>query len=146
MSDSQAQSETGKSTVSLAPDLSALAVLEQTLEEFIERRGLDTALQFRLNLMLDELITNSVKYSLDKLPEPHLELQLSVEDGFVVARLEDNGPAFDPFTEAPQADTTSELADRPIGGLGIYLTKELSDHYAYQRINQRNCIVIHCRY
>ena len=131
--------------ISLTPDLSSITELEQSLEEFAGAHELDMGLQNRLNLMLEELITNSVNYSLPSVSGPELELCLSLEDGFVVAQVEDNGPAFDPFTEAPEADITSDLADRPIGGLGIFLTKNFSDEYTYERVGERNRVTLRCK-
>ena len=131
--------------IPLTPDLSAITELEQSLEEFAGAHELGRVLQNRLNLMLEELITNSVNYSLPSVSGPELELCLSVEDAFVVAQVEDNGPAFDPFTEAPEADTTSALTDRPVGGLGIFLTKKFSDEYTYERIGERNRVTLRCR-
>lgn len=131
--------------ISLTPDLSSITELEQSLEEFAGAHELDLGLQNRLNLMLEELVTNSVNYSLKAVSGPELELVLSLEEQVVVARLEDNGPAFNPFSEAPDADTTSSLEDRPIGGLGIYLTKKFADEYAYERVGERNCVTLRCR-
>lgn len=131
--------------IPLTPDLSSITELEQSLEEFAGTHELDMGLQNRLNLMLEELITNSVNYSLKAVSGPELELSLSVEEQVVVARLEDNGPAFDPFSEAPEADTTSSLEDRPIGGLGIYLTKKFADEYAYERVGERNRVTLRCK-
>ena len=129
----------------LTPDLSSITELEQSLEEFASVHELDVGLQNRLNLMLEELITNSVNYSLQTVSGPELELCLSLEDTFVVARLEDNGSAFDPFSDAPEADTTSSLADRPIGGLGIFLTKKFANEYAYERTGERNRVTLRCK-
>ena len=131
--------------ISLTPDLSSIAELEQSLDEFAGAHELAIGLQNRLNLMLEELITNSVNYSLPAVAGPELELCLSVEDTFVVAQVEDNGPAFDPFTEAPEADTASALEDRPIGGLGIFLTKKFSDQYTYERVGERNRVTLRCK-
>lgn len=131
--------------ISLSPDLSSIRVLEQSVEDFASFHGLDTVSQNRLNLMLEELITNSVNYSLQAVSRPELELCLSLEGKFVVARLEDNGPAFNPFEDAPEADTTSPLADRPVGGLGIYLTKKFADEYAYERVGTRNRVTLRCK-
>lgn len=131
--------------ISLTPDLSSITELEQSLEEFASTHELDIGLQNRLNLMLEELITNSVNYSLKAVSGPELALCLSVEEPFVVAQVEDNGPAFDPFTEAPEADTTSSLADRPVGGLGIFLTKKFADEYTYERAGERNRVILRCK-
>ena len=131
--------------ISLTPDLSSITELEQSLEDFASAHELDMGLQNRLNLMLEELITNSVNYSLPTVSGPELELCLSVEEQSVVARLEDNGPAFNPFDDAPEADTTSSLADRPIGGLGIFLTKKFANEYVYERERARNCAALRCK-
>ena len=131
--------------ISLTPDLSSITELEQSLEDFASAHELDMGLQNRLNLMLEELITNSVNYSLQTVSGPELELCLSVEEQSVVARIEDNGPAFNPFDDAPEADTTSSLTDRPIGGLGIYLTKKFADEYAYERVAERNRVTLRCK-
>lgn len=131
--------------ISLTPDLSSITELEQSLEDFARTHELDVGLQNRLNLMLEELITNSVNYSLQAVSGPELALSLSLEDQFVVARLEDNGPAFDPFGDAPEADTTSSLEDRPIGGLGIYLTKKFANEYSYDRVGDRNRVTLRCK-
>ena len=131
--------------IPLTPDLSSITELEQSLEEFARVHDLKMELKNCLNLMLDELITNSVNYSLQTVSGPELEVCLSVEEPYVVAQVEDNGPAFDPFTEAPEADTTSPLTDRPIGGLGIYLTKKFADEYAYERIGERNRVTLRCQ-
>ena len=132
-------------SISLTPDLSSITELEQSLEAFASTHELDMGLQNRLNLMLEELITNSVNYSLTAVSGPELELSLSLEDQVVVARLEDNGPAFNPFNDAPEADISSSLEDRPIGGLGIYLTKKFADEYTYERVGERNRVILRCK-
>ena len=78
--------------ISLTPDLSSITELEQSLEEFAAAHELDLGLQNRLNLMLEELITNSVNYSLPSVSGPELELGLSVEDTFVVAQVKITDP------------------------------------------------------
>ncbi len=128
--------------ISLSTDLSSITELEQSLEEFASAHELDMKLQNRLNLMLEELITNSVNYSLKTISGPELELSLSLEEQVVVARIEDNGPMFNPFSDAPEADTTSSLEDRPVGGLGVYLTKKFADKYTYERIGERNRVTL----
>ncbi len=131
--------------VSLTPDLTSIGELELVLEEFASKHELPTSLRLRLNLILEELITNSVDYGLQAVEAPELNIRLSVDDGFVTASLEDNGSEFNPFEEVPEADTASGLSERPIGGLGVLLTRELADEYTYGRTNERNCITLRCK-
>ena len=128
--------------VSLAPDLSSLAALAGIIQRFGTANALSDAVQNRLNLMLDELITNSITYGLNEISDPQLRLRLHVDEGAIVAQLEDNGTAFNPFEEAPEPDPTLGLEERPIGGLGIFLVKQFADSTAYERVDGRNCITL----
>ena len=131
--------------VSLASDLSALSTLVQAVQEFGAAHDLSQDFQGRLNLVLDELVTNSVSYALPELAEPELRLRLFVDRGAVVAQLEDNGAAFNPLEEVPEPDISLGLAERPIGGLGIFFVKQLTDSSAYERIGGRNRITLRHR-
>ena len=128
--------------ISLAPDLSALSVLAGIIREFGAVHALDDGVQSRLNLMLDELVTNSITYGLPAIPDPELRLRLLVAEGAVVAQLEDNGTAFNPFEEASEPDLTLGLDERPIGGLGVFLVKQFADSTAYERVDGRNRITL----
>ena len=128
--------------ISLSSDLSALPMLAQALQEFGTAHALSRDFQGRLNLVLDELVTNSVCYALPGLAKPELRLRLFVDQGTVVAQLEDNGVAYNPFEEAPEPDTDTGLAERPIGGLGIFFVKNLTDSSTYERIDGRNRIIL----
>ena len=128
--------------ISLASDLSALPMLAQAIKEFGTVHALSLDLQSRLNLVLDELVTNSVCYALPDLAEPELRLRLFVDQGTVVAQLEDNGEAYNPFEEAPEPDTSLGLTERPVGGLGVFFVKKLTDSSTYERIDGRNRITL----
>jgi serine/threonine-protein kinase RsbW len=69
-------------------------------------------------LMLDELLTNEVKVSIDR--------------GAIDAVVRDSAPAFDPFS-VPEADTTKSIEDRGIGGLGVHFVRKMSDSFEYRR-------------
>lgn len=128
--------------ISLASDLSALPMLAQAIQEFGTAHALSRDFQGRLNLVLDELVTNSVCYALPGRAEPELRLHLFVDQGTVVAQLDDNGEAYNPFEEAPEPDTSLGIAERPIGGLGIFFVKKLTDSSTYERIDGRNRITL----
>ena len=93
----------------------ALAALVEVVEKFAEMESIADAASFKLNLVLDELITNSISYALPEVAAPLLRLRLTRGSGALVAQLEDNGAAFDPFKEAPVPDTTLALSGRPWG-------------------------------
>ena len=143
-------SDTGKSSsfdcdvdVRLAPELSkALATLAETVERFATNHSLGGESPFRLNLVLDELVTNSVNYALVEVAKPELRIRLARTPEGVIAQFEDNGPAFDPFHEAAKPDTNQALDDRPIGGLGVFFVTQFTDDASYERDGDVNRITL----
>jgi serine/threonine-protein kinase RsbW len=51
--------------------------------------------------------------------------------------VEDDGPQFDPLS-LPPPDVTVSLADRKVGGLGVFLVRNLMDTVSYARVAGRN--------
>ena len=132
--------------VLLRPELNtALTALADAVEEFAAQESLSGALPINLNLVLDELITNSVSYALTGVAEPVLRLRLRRDGDLVVAQVEDNGMAFDPFKEAPKPDIEQGLDERPIGGLGVFLVMQLSETAHYERDGDTNRIILHMK-
>jgi anti-sigma regulatory factor (Ser/Thr protein kinase) len=55
--------------------------------------------------------------------------------------LTDSGKEFDP-TQMPDADISLSAEERPIGGLGIYLIRQIMNTVEYQRINGKNILTL----
>ena len=133
----------GRVEVRLTPELGkALPTLAETIEQFAAKHSFDDEIPFRLNLALDELVTNSLSYALPKVAKPELRIRLARTSEEVVAQFEDNGAAFDPFQEAPQPDTNQALDDRPIGGLGVLFVTQFADSASYERDGDVNRITL----
>ena len=119
----------------------AIRDMSETVEAFCRAQGMDNHSLMSLNLALVEWVSNIIKYS--GLPQgKHLiKLEVHREDDSIVTTIQDPGVAFDP-TDAPDPDLESNIEDRPIGGLGIYIIRNLVDHFSYQRTQQGNRIVM----
>jgi len=129
--------------VPLHPELNtALMALADAVDEFATQESLGGALSINLNLVLDELVTNSVSYALTDVAEPVLRVRLRRDGDMVVAEVEDNGAAFDPFKDAPRPDVDQGLDERPIGGLGVFLVMQLTETAHYERDGDVNRIIL----
>ena len=123
--------------ISLRNQLPEIHRLVGVVEAFFSDNGLPDRLAHNFNLAFDEIITNIVSYGYDDEGEHLIDVRLSVADGLVEAEVIDDAKAFDPLN-APDPDVTTELDDRPIGGLGVFFVKKLMDEVRYKRENDRN--------
>ncbi len=94
-----------------------------------------------LNLAIEEVLVNVIQYAYP--PETTKKISLTArwtdDKKHVDFILKDCGKAFDPL-QADVADTDLSLEDRPIGGLGILLMRDIMDTVGYQRLNGENIL------
>lgn len=62
---------------------------------------------------------------------------------FLCVSIRDWGAPFDPFREASTPDTSLNIDDRPIGGLGVHLVKNVSAHHCYSGTDGENIIELY---
>lgn len=134
----------------LAAESAELDRLHQAVDAFAAAAVLPADAAFHIQLALDELVTNIINYGFSGggrpgVATPSIRIHATVADACVRLTLRDNGAAFDPFTEAPEPDLEAPLAERPIGGLGVYLVKQLMDQVSYRRDGADNCIELMLR-
>ena len=53
----------------------------------------------------------------------------------------DSGIPFDP-TKKEEVDTTLSAEERPIGGLGIHLVRQIMDEVGYERVEDKNVLTL----
>lgn len=128
--------------VQFQSDLAELPRLTSVLEEWAASRGYPQRLAGTFNICLDEIVTNIIKYGYQQSGrEGVIDLTFGTKGGLAEIKVEDDAPAFDPFSAA-QPDFDLELEDMPIGGLGIFLTKEMMDEVEYAYVNGRNTLIL----
>lgn len=126
--------------VTLRNDLSELERLATLVDGWVDERKLNPDIAFHLNLVLDELLTNTISYGYPDGGLHHIVVALALRDDNVIVTLIDDGAPFDPFTNAPEPDLDSALDDRPIGGLGVHFTRIFMDKVTYRRVEDRNVV------
>ena len=99
-------------------------------------------LLFQIELVLEEIGTNIIKYGQDGQKETDIEITLTSDSKSLTLEIVDSGKPFDPFADAPPPDLDSPVPDRPIGGLGVYLVRKLMDEASYQREDGMNKLTL----
>jgi serine/threonine-protein kinase RsbW len=100
-------------------------------------RDLSHELSFAIQVCLEEAVANIIMYSTTT--DDRLEIIVEVERGdqTLVARIEDNGSAFDPI-QAPRPPVPASLAEAKVGNLGIHLMRSFASGMHYERCDSRN--------
>lgn len=115
--------------------------LAKFVEELGEELNLTPDLVFNLNLVLEEAVANVILYAYSKEEQQEIILTVQKSDKNLIFVLTDNGKEFDP-TQAPDADITLSAEERQIGGLGIFLIRQIMDKVEYQRIEGKNVLTL----
>jgi serine/threonine-protein kinase RsbW len=123
--------------MTLGNDIASVAAVLDALETFAEENGLAPQKIMRLNLVLDELITNTVSYGFPKGGGGTIHLSVELVDGTVNVELKDNGVAFNPV-EAPALERSGGIEEREIGGLGLKLVRNYAKRLDYRRVGAFN--------
>jgi anti-sigma regulatory factor (Ser/Thr protein kinase) len=122
--------------ITLRTDLSELTALADFVDRFAADAALPADAAFQLNLVLEELVTNTIIHG-QVAPGDEIHLRLERRGDVIEADLVDTGAAFDPRTlPAPELD--APLESRSIGGLGVHLVRQFVDELDYRRENDRN--------
>ena len=106
--------------------------------ETIRRHVEDVAIALKVNpetipdvlLAVNEMATNVIVHGYRGQPGS-LELDIEQDKDNLIIRLRDHAPVFDP-TRVPPPDVTVPLHKRPLGGMGIYLTRRLMDKMSHR--------------
>ena len=122
-------------------DLSEISKLAVFVDELGKELSLTPELIFNLNLVLEEAVSNVILYAYGEEKHKEISLMAKISDGNLVFVLTDSGKEFDP-TKVPDADITLSAEEREIGGLGIFLIRQIMNLVEYQRIDGKNVLTM----
>ena len=130
-----------KKTLVLSNDIRQIPELAAFVEALAEELSLNPAEAMSLNLALEEAVTNVMMYAYPAGVTGQVELDVDALPGRLVFELSDSGVPFDP-TAAPDADISLGVEERPIGGLGIFLVRQIMDSVEYARRGGKNILTL----
>jgi len=125
------------------------AVLESLdpFQDFVRGKirdcGCPRETQFKIQLALEEALVNIIHYAYPPEGAGWIEIVCLLEKGGAWLRVEirDGGCPFNPF-ERDKPDMSASLEKREIGGLGIFLIRQMTEQADYRRENDVNVLTL----
>lgn len=130
-----------KEVLQLTNDIQDVPRLGEWVEHIGELWELPMPKVFNLNLALEEAVVNVMNYAYPGQQGMPVVITASDENGVQTFTIEDEGIPFDP-TLKEDSDVTLGLDDRPTGGLGIFLVKELMSSVSYEWKSGKNVLTL----
>jgi len=114
----------------VAADVGQLAAIRAFVEQHSRALGIDPFEIYDLVLAVNEVATNIVVHGY-RGQAGTIEIEMQQRGNALEIRLRDQAPLFDP-TRHPAPDLTLPLHKRPLGGMGVHVTRELMDELRYR--------------
>jgi sigma-B regulation protein RsbU (phosphoserine phosphatase) len=109
--------------------LENLAVIGNFITDAMKQFGIEQE-TFPVELAVDEACTNIIQHAYSGESAKSIRILFSVTGSDLVIKIRDWGKPFDPDS-VPPPDRESELFERKLGGLGVFLIRQMMDEIKY---------------
>jgi anti-sigma regulatory factor (Ser/Thr protein kinase) len=121
--------------------LNSLPPLTTAVNRFMEEHAIPHEAIFRVDLAIEEIVTNIIKYGYDDTAAHAITVNLDLLPDTIRLQLKDDGHSFDPL-QTPEPNIHVPLDQRKVGGLGLHLVREMVDRIVYRREHDANILEI----
>ena len=128
-------------TADFVSDRAELTKLEGFTADFASAAGLSDQDLFALQIIVEELVTNVIRYGEVPAGEHAVTVDLTALDGLLTIVIRDRGKAYNPLRRE-DPDVTLPADQRPIGGLGVHFCKKLTDAQDYEHRDGCNVLTL----
>ena len=128
-------------SISFQNDMQELTHVLQLVNVFLEPRELQSKLIYAVNLILEEILVNIIKYGYDDEDSREIEVRIGVEEEEVALTVVDDGKEFNPLT-VPPPDHSKSAMDRIEEGLGLHFVRHMRNAMEYRREGDKNILSI----
>lgn len=105
-----------------------------------EEMGFEPSEIARLEIACEEAIVNIIHHAYPKNSKGDIDVYCFSCDNILSISFKDQGVAFNPLENAPEADLNSSAEDRKVGGLGLHFMHQIMDEVIYKREEGTNIL------
>ena len=127
--------------LTLHNNIEQIGLLPEFVEAVAGEAHLDHEASFNLNLALEEAVSNVILYAYPEGTDNVVDIEATIDGQRVSFIITDSGKPFDP-TSKEKVDINAQIGERPIGGLGIHLIRNIMDTVSYERKGEKNILTI----
>lgn len=131
-------------TLTLKNNPRQVSLLSNFVKEVLGRWDIESKQAKEIRLAVEEAVVNVIDYAYPIGEEGDVTVNACSDGHQVKFIISDTGTPFDP-TEINQADITLSIEERPIGGLGFHLVRQLVDSINYERLDGKNILTLRKR-
>ena len=121
----------------LRNDMPEIERLAKEVTRFANQHGVPPEIAGDLNLALEEVLANVIMHAYPQGGAHEIRVDVTAGRDGVAAEVVDDGVDFDPLQRL-EPNVALPLAQRPVGGLGIFLVRRVMDELHYSRESGRN--------
>ncbi len=122
--------------------LNNLEQIAHDIAAFCQTESISKSDQFAINLAIDEMFTNIVSYGYKMDTSGEVEIQMRRINDVVEISITDSAPEFDPTEQVATPDTTSDIDNRRIGGLGVFFATMQMDKISHEYRDKKNILTM----
>lgn len=130
--------------IRLDNDLGEITRLAAWIHEFGTANSLADINIGEINLALEELVSNIILHGYGEGANKGIDVTLELRDSTIYITVKDDASPFNPLN-IDDPDVNAPFAEREVGGLGIFLTKQVMDTLAYEVHDGKNVLLLEKR-
>ncbi len=127
--------------IELQSDIKEIGRLNKEIENMLDEELIFREQFFNINLVLEELFTNIVNHGYNNCNDHSISIKFEFEEEATYITIQDCATQFNPI-EAPVPNLNIPAEERELGGLGIFLVKQLMDDVTYNYVDGKNVLIL----
>lgn len=130
-------------------DIYNLTTVQKWFQQFgVTQQTIPQRVLQQMNLLLAEGFANVIYHAHENLsPDTPVEIEVSFFTDAIELKIWDFGKPFDLMQKLEEIQSKKidvfDIDNLPTGGRGLQITQAIADRFSYDRINNRNCLVIY---
>jgi len=134
------KTSTNEFSIDISNKVEEISKMNALIDQACEAWSIDVAHGHKVNLALEEIVSNIINYSFTTNTEHSIHISLHLIEDIVRITVSDDGKAFNPLEKKDPDSLDKSIEEREIGGLGIYFVKQFMDHVEYRRDDGKNIL------